>query len=113
MWQLLAAVLLTAGNVTRTEVTVRVENWTGCAVRVQVMQRGAVRQSLFVENARTVTERVHVPSQIDPVGFRVIGIGCPFSRYTVEPLNHFETALVLRLHRIPIHSYLLPFRSPR
>jgi hypothetical protein len=42
MWQLLAAVLLTASDVARTEVTVRVENWTGCAVRVQVMQRDAV-----------------------------------------------------------------------
>jgi hypothetical protein len=113
MWQLLAAMILTTAGIDREVVTIRVENYAGCAVRVQVMQRGAVRQTLFVENSRTITEAVRVPTSLESLSFRIIGIGCPFARYMVEPINHFETSLVLQIHSIPTFSSLMPYRLPR
>lgn len=113
MWQLLAAFILTTSRMAAEDVTVRVENDAGCAVRIQVLQRGAYRYTIFVDATRTVTERFRVTSTLDPLSFRVIGIGCPFARYTVQPLNHFETSLLLRIASAPAFSYMLPYRAPR
>jgi hypothetical protein len=113
MWQLLLAMILTTAGIAQEEVTIRVENYTGCSVRVQVMQRGVVRHTIFVDGTRPVTERVRVPTSADPLSFGIIGIACPFARYTVEPINVFETSLILRLHSIPIFSSLMPYRLPR
>jgi hypothetical protein len=110
MWQLLAAMILATGGSTREIVTIRVENNAGCAVRVQVMQSGVVRQTLFVENSRTIVERVRVSSSFESLAFRVAGVGCPFARYTVAPINSFETSLLLQLHSVPTFSSLMPYR---
>ena len=113
MWHLLAAILLAAPSARSEEITIRVENWASCTVRVQVLQRGVPRRTIFVESNRTVTERFRVPSTVDPIGFRVIGIGCPFTRYNVEPINTRETSLMLRLHNMPSLSYSQPYPQLR
>lgn len=112
MWHLLLAGLL-ATNPARETVILRVENGAGCSVRVQVVQLGLVRSTMLVEANRTVTERVRVPSKAEPLSFHITGIGCPFSRYAVEPLNRFESSLVLRLHNVPVLSTLSPHRPVR
>jgi hypothetical protein len=109
MFQLLAAMLLATSSTAQEEVILRLENNAGCAVRVQVLQFGSVRHTMFVHSGSTVMEKVRVPSPTEPLSFRVIGVGCPFTRYTVEPLNQFETALVLKLHNMPILASLAPY----
>ena len=109
MLQLFAAVILATSSVAREDITVRMENNAGCSVRVQVLQFGAVRHTFFLMSGRAVMERVRVPSAIEPVSFRVIGIGCPFDRYTVDALNEFQPSLVLKLHNMPSLSNLAPY----
>jgi hypothetical protein len=111
MWQLIAALGMMANMAQDDSITLRVENTAGCAVRVQVMQFGNVRYNLLVEANRTITERVRVQSSSEPVSFRVIGIGCPFTRYEVDALNAFHQSLLLRLHNMPILSTLVPYRA--
>ena len=113
MWHLLAAILLSTPSTRSEEITLRVENWASCTVRVQVLQRGVPRRTIFVESNSTVVERFRVPSTVDPIGFRVIGIGCTFPGYNVEPLNTRETSLMLRLHNMPSLSYSQPYPRTR